>query len=52
MHLSWWHHSVFIFVKTGDTPLHAALMRGQSEIVKLLVTHGADMNSCDKVSCC
>ena len=34
----------------GTTPLHVAIVRGQHEIVKVLVDAGAKLNAVDQVS--
>lgn len=38
------------YIKLGQTPLSIAAGRGHLESVKVLLTHGADVNAADKVS--
>ena len=39
-----------MFLQDHQTPLHWAAMRGHTDVVKLLIEKGADVNAKDKVS--
>ena len=39
-----------MFLQWQQTPLHKAVARGHIDIVKILLTKGADINAKDKVS--
>ena len=41
-----------MFLQDHQTPLHRATMRGHTDIVKILIEKGADVNAKDKVSQC
>ena len=41
---------IYLFLQSGNTPLHLAILWGYDKIAEILTTAGADVNFVNKVS--